>query len=66
MNAMMFRGFGFIALGWVYDNYLSFCLASIVTSFLLSAYVYFASFKPGKLLALGGNTGTAIYDVGTL
>jgi len=62
MNAMMFRGFGVSALGWVYDNYLSFCLASLVTAFLVSAYVYAASFKPGKLLALGGNSGNVIYD----
>lgn len=62
MNAMMFRGFGIGALGFVYDNYLSFCLASILTSFLVSAYVYWDSFKPGRLLAAGGNSGNVIYD----
>ncbi|CAO3663389.1 unnamed protein product [Umbelopsis ramanniana] len=62
MNAMMFRGAGINALGWVYDNYVSFCLASILTSFLVAGYVYYSSFKPGKMLALGGNTGTAVYD----
>jgi Ergosterol biosynthesis ERG4/ERG24 family len=66
MNAMMFRGAGISALGWVYDNYLSFCLASILTSFLVAGYVYYASFKPDKMLALGGNTGNAVYDVSML
>lgn len=48
---------------YVYDHYIGLAFASIIFSYLVSIAVYAASFKPGKLLALGGNTGNPIYDV---
>lgn len=48
---------------YVYDHYVGLAFASIIFSYIVSFAVYFASFKRGKLLALGGNTGNAIYDV---
>jgi hypothetical protein len=50
-------------LEFVYDHYVGLAFASIIFSYIISFAVYFSSFKRGKLLALGGNTGNAIYDV---
>lgn len=46
-----------------YDKWLGFVTASIAMSVFQALYVYIASFKAGKLLALGGNSGNFIYDV---
>ena len=51
-----------IDLVWVADNALPLLTASIVFSFVLSAYLYARSFARGALLAEGGNTGNALYD----
>ncbi|KAF4571506.1 erg24, C-14 sterol reductase [Pleurotus pulmonarius] len=45
-----------------YDKWLGFVTASIAMSVFQALYVYVASFKAGKLLALGGNSGNFIYD----
>lgn len=50
-------------LEYVYNHFVGLAFASIIFSYIVSIYVYLASFKPGKLLALGGNTGNPIYDV---
>ena len=44
-------------LGWVYDNFLPLLSASVAFSWVLSFYLYAASFRSGALLAKGGNTG---------
>lgn len=49
-------------LQFVYDNLVQLANASIVTSFLLSAYLYASSFFGRKLLALGGNSHNPVYD----
>jgi ABC-type nitrate/sulfonate/bicarbonate transport system substrate-binding protein len=54
---------GLKPLEFVYDHYIGLAFASIIFSFAISFIVYLGSFQPGKLLALGGNTGNAIYDV---
>ncbi|GAA5804234.1 hypothetical protein HPULCUR_009721 [Helicostylum pulchrum] len=53
---------GLKPLEYVYDHYVGLAFASIIFSYLVSIAVYAASFKPGTLLALGGNTGNPIYD----
>lgn len=55
---------GLKPLEFVYDHYIGLAFASIIFSYAISLAVYLGSFQPGKLLALGGNTGNAIYDVG--
>lgn len=54
---------GLKPLEYVYDHYTGLAFASIIFSYAVSLFVYIGSFKPGKLLALGGNTGNPIYDV---
>lgn len=50
------------SLAYCYDNYLQLATAACVFSFALSFYLYFTSFGEDKMLALGGNTGNALYD----
>jgi hypothetical protein len=54
---------GLKPLEYAYDHFVGLAFASIVFSYAISIAVYIGSFAPGKLLALGGNTGNAIYDV---
>ncbi|KAI8382992.1 ergosterol biosynthesis ERG4/ERG24 [Blakeslea trispora] len=49
-------------LEYAYDHYTGLVLASIIFSYVIAIGVYIGSFTPGKLLALGGNTGNPIYD----
>jgi len=49
-------------LGFLYDNYSKLAGASVAFSTMLSTYLYWRSFKPGAVLAKGGNSGNAIYD----
>lgn len=57
------RGFQALPLHLVYDHYLGLITVSVVFSFLFSVYLYVSSFLPsGKILAKGGNTGSAVYD----
>lgn len=49
-------------LQFVYENIVQLANASIVTSFLISIFLYFSSFVGKKLLALGGNSHNPIYD----
>lgn len=51
------------ALGWVYDNYLSLLSGSVLFSVALSLYLYVSSFAQGRLLAAGGTSGNAVYDL---
>ena len=53
---------GWLDPSWVYDNYLPLLTASILFSFALSTFLYARSFAPAALLALGGNTGSPLYD----
>ena len=50
------------SLSWLYDHYLELACASIVLSFILSAYSFLTSFRSGCMLADGGNTGNRLYD----
>ncbi|ORY95830.1 ergosterol biosynthesis ERG4/ERG24 [Syncephalastrum racemosum] len=53
---------GLSPLTFVYDHWVGLVTASILFSYLVSLAVYIKSFQPGALLALGGNTGNALYD----
>lgn len=55
--------FGFNApVSFVYKHYLSFAVSVMVLSVVLSMYLYLRSHRPNALLALGGNSGNALYD----
>ena len=56
------RGFSPLKLSLLYDHYVPLITASTIGAFLLSFYLYFSSFKGDKILAKGGNTGSAVYD----
>ena len=47
----------------IYEKFVGFITASILMSVLQGSYCYLSSFREGKLLALGGNSGNFIYDV---
>lgn len=49
---------------FLYRKWVGFVTSSLLLSIIQAVYVYLASFQPGKLLSLGGNTGNPIYDVG--
>jgi Delta14-sterol reductase len=58
--------FGAGSFTFFYDRWVGFCTAALLNSVLQAVYVYLASFREGKQLALGGNTGNVIYDVNFL
>jgi delta14-sterol reductase len=49
-------------LAWLYDHYLDLIGASMALSMSIAVFSYRASFRRGELLALGGQSGNAIYD----
>ena len=53
---------GIISLSYCYKNYVQLATAAMLVSYLLSAGLYAASFRPQAMLALGGNTGNHVYD----
>lgn len=54
--------FGRAPFTWLYDNYSTLALATIIWTFFLSTYLYLKSFGKGLLLAAGGNSGSTAYD----
>ena len=52
------------AFTFLYDKWVGLASAALLMSVVQAVYVYAASFRSGKLLALGGNSGNFIYDVG--
>ncbi|KAG2003544.1 C-14 sterol reductase, variant 2 [Coprinopsis cinerea AmutBmut pab1-1] len=47
---------------YIYHKWVELMTAALVVSFVQAVIVYGMSFMPGKLLALGGNSGNVIYD----
>ncbi|KAJ7330501.1 ERG4/ERG24 ergosterol biosynthesis protein [Mycena albidolilacea] len=45
-----------------YEKFVGFITASLIMSIIQGVACYAASFRPGALLALGGNSGNPIYD----
>ncbi|KAI7865954.1 ergosterol biosynthesis ERG4/ERG24 [Spinellus fusiger] len=68
MHTTLFLGLYFIKdsglkpLLFIYDHWLGLTVASIICSYAVALFVYIKSFQKGALLALGGNTGNALYD----
>ncbi|RUP49886.1 ergosterol biosynthesis ERG4/ERG24 family-domain-containing protein [Jimgerdemannia flammicorona] len=62
MGFLNIRSSGFGPFLFIYDHWVGIVTAANIFSFIVSFYVYGSSFLPGKLLALGGNTGIWIYD----
>ncbi|KAJ6513163.1 ERG4/ERG24 ergosterol biosynthesis protein [Mycena sanguinolenta] len=50
------------AFTFFYEKYVGFITAAIIMSIVQAVACYAASFRPGALLALGGNSGNFIYD----
>jgi hypothetical protein len=46
-----------------YEKFVGFITASVIMSVVQGVGCYAASFRPGAILALGGNSGNPIYDV---
>ena len=51
------------AFTFIYDRWVGLVTASMLVATIQAVYCYASSFRSGKLLALGGNTGNVIYDV---
>ncbi|KAJ7139465.1 ERG4/ERG24 ergosterol biosynthesis protein [Mycena epipterygia] len=47
---------------FLYNKFVGFVTAAIIMSVVQAAFCYASSFRPGALLALGGNTGNHVYD----
>ena len=50
-------------LTFIYEKWVGLVTASILMSVVQGVGCYIASYRPGALLALGGNSGNPIYDV---
>ena len=61
-DVYVFRGASPLRLSVIYDEYVGLISISCLFCFVFSVYLYFASFKPGKILAKGGDTGYRVYD----
>jgi len=53
---------GVLPLALLYDHYLELITASMALAVVMSLYSYAASFRPGELLAAGGQSGNVVYD----
>ncbi|KAI0731964.1 ERG4/ERG24 ergosterol biosynthesis protein [Fomitopsis betulina] len=53
---------GLASFTFIYDKWVGLMTASIVMSVVQGLVCYAVSFRPGALLALGGNSGNPIYD----
>lgn len=58
--------FGASSFTFFYDKWVGFLTASLIMAIVQALGCYAGSFRNGKLLALGGNSGNPIYDVCTL
>lgn len=52
------------AFTFIYNKWVGLVTASIVYAVVQATFCYIVSFREGKLLAVGGNSGNFIYDVG--
>ncbi|KAI0801735.1 ERG4/ERG24 ergosterol biosynthesis protein [Irpex lacteus] len=61
VSGVLFR-FGAQSFTFIYEHWAGFITASLIMSVAQGLYCYAFSFRRGKLLALGGNSGNPIYD----
>ena len=61
-DVYVFKGASPLHLSVIYDEYIGLISISCLFCLIFSVYLYFSSFKPGKILARGGDTGYKIYD----
>ncbi|KAH8104481.1 ERG4/ERG24 ergosterol biosynthesis protein [Cristinia sonorae] len=54
--------FGFESFTFLYERWVGFVTAAVIMAVAQAFFVYAMSFRSGKLLALGGNSGNVIYD----
>jgi Delta14-sterol reductase len=62
VSGVIFR-FGPESFTFIYNKWVGLITASLAMGVFQAIYCYIASFREGKLLALGGNSGNIIYDV---
>jgi delta14-sterol reductase len=60
---VIFR-YGASSFNFFYERWVGFLTASLLMSIAQAFYVYAMSFRSGALLALGGNSGNWLFDVG--
>lgn len=63
LTALTLWQFGSSPFIYVTQHYLELITASLMMSVLQACYCYWSSFRSGRILALGGNSGHVIYDV---
>ena len=63
MTGLIYR-FGPASFTLIYEKWVGFVTASVLMSVGQALGCYLNSFRQGRLLALGGNSGNPIYDVG--
>ncbi|KZT11974.1 ERG4/ERG24 ergosterol biosynthesis protein, partial [Laetiporus sulphureus 93-53] len=54
--------YGIESFTFIYDKWIGLVTASVLVAVVQAVLCYAASFRPGALLALGGNSGNPIYD----
>lgn len=62
LTGVVFATWGYAPFLYVTDHYFELITASLIMSITQAFYCYASSFQPGRILALGGNSGHAIYD----
>jgi hypothetical protein len=63
LTAAVFARWGDSPFLYIVDHYVELITASLIMSISQAVYCYGSSFQPGRILALGGNSGNVIYDV---
>jgi hypothetical protein len=63
LTAVAFARWGDSPFLYIIDHYVELITASLIMSICQAVYCYWISFQPGRILALGGNSGNVIYDV---
>lgn len=64
ITAAWIARFGYQSFTFIYERWVGLTTAALAMSVLQGLLVYGLSFQGDKLLALGGNSGNPIYDVG--
>ena len=63
LTALVYARWGDSPFLYLVNHYAELITASLIMSISQAVYCYWSSFQPGRILALGGNSGNVIYDV---